>query len=41
MEAASHERLVRTNDNFHHSSDWLDRLHEDYRRSGTARVPRE
>jgi hypothetical protein len=41
MEVASHDRLVRTDDNFHHSSDWLDRLHEDYRRSGTARVPRE
>ncbi len=39
MEAASHDRLVWTDDDFHHSPDWLDRLHEPYRRSGTARVP--
>jgi hypothetical protein len=41
MEAASHDRLDRTDDDFHHLPDWIDGLYENYRRSGTARVPRE
>lgn len=34
MEAASHDRLVWTDDDFHHPPDWLDGLHEDYREHG-------
>jgi hypothetical protein len=34
MEAARHDRLVWTDDDFHHPPDWLDRLHADYERHG-------
>ena len=34
MEAAAHERIVWTDDDFHHPADWLDRLHADYDRQG-------
>jgi hypothetical protein len=40
MEAASHDRLVWTDDDFHHPPDWLDRLHEDYAEYGpTTELP--
>ena len=34
MEAATHDRIVWTDDDFHHPPDWLDRLHADYERRG-------
>ncbi|OYR54250.1 glycosyltransferase [Halorubrum halodurans] len=34
MEAARHDRIVWTDDDFHHPEDWLDRLHEGYDRHG-------
>lgn len=34
MEAASNERIVWTDDDFHHPSEWLTELHEAYTRSG-------
>ncbi len=34
MDAAAHERIVWTDDDFHHPPDWLDRLHADYERQG-------
>ncbi|MBX0297809.1 glycosyltransferase [Haloarcula nitratireducens] len=40
MEAARHDRLVWTDDDFHHPDDWLDQLHEDYNRNGpTTELP--
>lgn len=40
MEAASHDRLVWTDDDFHHPSDWLDCLHKDYAEHGpTTELP--
>ena len=40
MEAADHDRLVWTDDDFHHPSDWLDRLREDYAEYGpTTELP--
>ncbi len=40
MEAASHDRLVWTDDDFHHPPDWLDRLDEDYAEYGpTTELP--
>lgn len=34
MEAAEHDRIVWTDDDFHHSSDWLDQLAADYEAHG-------
>ena len=34
MEAAAHERVVWTDDDFHHPPDWLATLHEDYAARG-------
>lgn len=34
MEAARHDRLVWTDDDFHHPPDWLERLQADYERHG-------
>jgi len=40
MEAACHDRLVWTDDDFHHPPDWLDHLHEDYAEYGpTTELP--
>ncbi|GAB3665624.1 glycosyltransferase family 2 protein [Halopiger thermotolerans] len=40
MEAAQHDRIVWTDDDFHHPSDWLERLQADYERQGpTTEVP--
>lgn len=40
MEAANHDRLVWTDDDFHHPSDWLDGLKEDYAEYGpTTELP--
>lgn len=40
MEAARHDRLVWTDDDFHHPSDWLAGLRADYERHGpTSEVP--
>ncbi|WP_123535233.1 glycosyltransferase [Halosimplex salinum] len=40
MEAAAHERVVWTDDDFHHPPDWLDRLHADYEARGpVSEVP--
>ncbi len=40
MEAANHDRLVWTDDDFHHPPDWLDRLHKDYAEYGpTTELP--
>ncbi|QLG29425.1 glycosyltransferase [Halorarum halophilum] len=40
MEAAEHDRLVWTDDDFHHPSDWLSRLHADYAEHGpVSEVP--
>ncbi|MDS0282630.1 glycosyltransferase [Haloarcula onubensis] len=40
MEAASNDRLVWTDDDFHHPADWLDRLNGDYDRHGpTTELP--
>ncbi len=40
MEAASNDRLVWTDDDFHHPPDWLDRLREDYAEHGpTTELP--
>ncbi|PCR91658.1 glycosyltransferase [Natrinema ejinorense] len=36
MEAARHDRLVWTDDDFHHPPDWLERLHADYDRNGPS-----
>lgn len=36
MEAARHDRIVWTDDDFHHPPDWLDRLHGDYEEHGPA-----
>ncbi|GAA0255739.1 hypothetical protein GCM10009000_085640 [Halobacterium noricense] len=34
MNEASHQRLVWTDDDFHHPPDWLSQLHQDYNRNG-------
>ena len=34
MESARHDRIVWTDDDFHHPPDWLDDLHADYERHG-------
>ncbi|WP_423747482.1 glycosyltransferase (plasmid) [Haladaptatus sp. SPP-AMP-3] len=34
MEEASHQRLIWTDDDFHHSPDWLSQLHRDYEQNG-------
>ncbi|ODR80540.1 glycosyl transferase [Haladaptatus sp. W1] len=34
MEEASHQRLVWTDDDFHHPPDWLSQLHRDYEQNG-------
>nr|WP_310908041.1 glycosyltransferase [Natrinema sp. 1APR25-10V2] len=34
MEAAAHDRIVWTDDDFHHPSEWLSELHKAYDRSG-------
>lgn len=34
MEAAVHDRLVWTDDDFHHPPDWLTKLHEEYSHNG-------
>ncbi len=34
MEAATTDRIVWTDDDFHHPPDWLERLHADYERQG-------
>jgi hypothetical protein len=40
MEAADHDRLVWTDDDFHHPPDWLDQLHQDYAEHGpTTELP--
>jgi len=40
MEAARHDRLVWTDDDFDHPPDWLDRLHNDYTKHGpTTELP--
>ncbi|GAB6880469.1 hypothetical protein JCM17823_27430 [Halorubrum gandharaense] len=40
MEAAAHERVVWTDDDFHHPPDWLDTLAADYDRQGpTTEIP--
>lgn len=40
MEAATHDRLVWTDDDFHHPPDWLDRLSREYDAQGpTTEVP--
>ena len=40
MRAASHDRIVWTDDDFRHPPDWLDALHADYERRGpTTEVP--
>jgi glycosyltransferase involved in cell wall biosynthesis len=40
MEAAQHDRVVWTDDDFHHPDDWLNRLHKDYNRNGpTTELP--
>ncbi len=40
MEAARHDRIVWTDDDFHHPSDWLATLHADYERQGpTTEIP--
>lgn len=40
MEAANHDRLVWTDDDFHHPSDWLNQLHQDYAEYGpTTELP--
>jgi len=40
MEAANHDRLVWTDDDFHHPPDWLDKLHQDYDEYGpTTELP--
>ncbi|MEF8780066.1 MAG: glycosyltransferase [Haloferacaceae archaeon] len=40
MEAAERDRIVWTDDDFHHPECWLDRLHADYDRQGpTTEVP--
>ena len=40
MEAAKHDRLVWTDDDFHHPPDWLDQLHQDYAEYGpTTELP--
>jgi hypothetical protein len=40
MEAATHDRLVWTDDDFHHPPDWLDQLHRDYAEHGpTTELP--
>ena len=40
MEAAQYDRLVWTDDDFHHPDDWLTRLHEDYDQNGpTTELP--
>jgi hypothetical protein len=40
MEAANHDRLVWTDDDFHHPPDWLDQLHCDYADYGpTTELP--
>jgi hypothetical protein len=40
MEAASHDRLVWTDDDFYHPPDWLDQLHQDYAEHGpTTELP--
>jgi len=40
MEAAGHDRLVWTDDDFHHPPDWLDSLREDYAEYGpTTELP--
>jgi len=40
MEAASHDRIVWTDDDFHHPPNWLEQLRTDYERHGpTSEVP--
>ncbi|MEZ3163062.1 glycosyltransferase [Halorubrum sp. RMP-47] len=40
MEAANHDRLVWTDDDFHHPSNWLNQLHQDYAEYGpTTELP--
>jgi len=40
MEAANHDRLVWTDDDFHHPPDWLNQLHRDYADYGpTTELP--
>ena len=40
MKAARHDRIVWTDDDFHHPPDWLTTLHADYERQGpTTEVP--
>jgi len=40
MEAANHDRLVWTDDDFHHPPDWLTQLHQDYAEHGpTTELP--
>lgn len=40
IEAARHDRIVLTDDDYHHPPDWLDALHADYERHGpTSEVP--
>jgi hypothetical protein len=40
IEAARYDRLVWTDDDFHHPADWLNRFHEDYDRNGpTTELP--
>lgn len=40
MDAAERDRIVWTDDDFHHPDDWLDQLHADYDRQGpTTEVP--
>jgi hypothetical protein len=40
MEAARHDRIVWTDDDFHHPPEWLEGLHEAYRRHGpTTELP--
>ena len=40
MEAANHNRLVWTDDDFHHPPDWLNQLHQDYAEYGpTTELP--
>ena len=40
MEAAEHDRIVWTDDDFHHPPDWLETLRADYERQGpTTEVP--
>ena len=40
MEAAGHDRIVWTDDDFHHPPDWLEGLHAEYERNGpTTELP--